>query len=130
MSADRPRYSVYGNEYALFLSGNRAETRTGHSEDEFICDGDSLEVCLAAARTWVDAQAPVMVIHNGKDVDSIVYHVANVCENEYDDDGELYETAVVDGASTLTKELLNRFEHVKRSFQDWLDYESDTYEEI
>lgn len=100
-----------------------------HSEDEFILDGDSLEVCLAAARTWVDAQAPVMVIHNGKDVDSIIYHVADVCENEYDDDGELFEAIVVDGASALTKELLNRFENVKRSFRDWLDW-PDGYDEI
>lgn len=129
MSADRPRYSVYGNEYVLFLSGNHAETRTGHSEDEFVCDGDSLEACLAAARAWADAQAPVVVVHNDDDVGAIVYHVANVCENEYDDDGELFEAIVVDGASTLTKELLNRFENVKRSFRDWLDW-PDGYDEI
>lgn len=130
MSESKPKYCVFGNEYVLFMNGDRAETKAQHSEDEFIFDADSLEECRAAARKWAEEQEAPRVIHYSGGIGSIVYNAADVYENEYDEDGDLLEATSVDAASTLTDELLDRFERAKRSYYAWLDHESDSYEEI
>lgn len=130
MSAQNPKYDVYGNEYLLHMQGDRPETDTVHSESEFIAEGDSLDECRAAARRWADEQGKARVLHDGKSIGSITYHDATVYENQYDDDGEFMSAESVDGASTLTDEMRARFERAKGSYYAWLDYESDGYDEI
>lgn len=130
MSAQNPKYSVYGNEYLLHMVGDRAETEPVHSEDEFVADGDSLDECRAAARSWSDDQGRAHVFHDGESIGSISYHDATVYENHYDEDGEFLWAESIDGASTLTDRMRERFNRAKDSYYAYLDYESDGYDEI
>ena len=130
MSAQNPKYSVYGNEYLIHMNGDRAETEPVHSEDEFIADGDSLDECRAAAKNWADEQGKARVFHDGESIGSIAYHSATVFENHHDEDGEFLFAKSIDKASTLTDEMRERFEMAKGSYYAYLDYESDGYDEI
>ena len=91
MSESKPKYCVFGNEYVLFMNGDREDTKAQHSEDEFIFYGDSFEECRAAAKKWAEGQEAPRVIHYSGGIGSIVYDAADVYENEYDDDGDLLE---------------------------------------
>lgn len=130
MSSQNPKYSVYGNEYLLHMVGDRAETEPVHSEDEFVADGDSLDECRAAARSWAYEQGKARVFRDGESIGSIAYHSAMVYKNQYDEDGKLLYAASIDEASTLTEGMRERFERAKGSYYAYLDYLSDYYDEI
>ena len=129
MSKSEPKYSVYGNEHVLTMNGDRAETETVHSEDDWILDSDNLDECRTAANRWVAEQCPATVTHTESGIGSITYSEAVIYDNRYKD-GEMMEGFSVGGASNLTDELTERFERAKRSYYEWLDYDSDTYDEI
>lgn len=130
MSTQNPKYSVYGNEYLIYMNGDRLDIKQLHSEDEFVTDGDSLDECRAAARNWADEQGEARVFHDGESIGSIAYHSAMVYKNQYDEGGELLCAASIEEASTLTDGMRERFEMANGSYYAYLDYESDGYDEI
>ena len=129
MSAQNPKYSVYGNEYVLTMNGDRVETEAVHSEDDWILESDNLDECRAAANRWVAEQGPATVTHAESGIGSITYSEADIHINRYED-GEVVPVFKVGVSNNLTDELMGRFDKAKRSYYDWLDYESDEYDEI
>lgn len=126
------QYLVEGEEYTLHMEGDRMEDSSPMSNPDHIGWFDSLEEAQKAADRWVAENGPAQVIHQKHGIGSIVHHEATIYAPVPGTGNDGYDPDMdsIGGASDLTEDLKRRFEHARRSYYDFLDYEDDSYEEI
>jgi hypothetical protein len=94
--------------------------------EEFDTKAEAVKYAKALAETM---GAPE-VTHTRRGLDSVTYETVEITQTTLDEDGDPEEYIPIDTISALTDEHRKRIDAHKRSYWDFLDYKSDSYEPL